>query len=174
MTKVKNRKRKKFLMGLLLLLILGTLGTLAEPEYSAAKVAIPTQEEIYDRIYNGWKWFHVYCFRCHGMDAIGSNLAPNLRRSISVQSYDEFIIAVREGRLEKGMQSWKVLLDDDQIADIYYYVRARSDKVLPSGRPDELGEFGDEVWVPAEEWIQKLFTNTDSSVENQPAPEDES
>ncbi len=171
MIKVKNRKRKKFLIGLLLFLILGTL---AEPEDSAATVAIPTQEEIYDRIYNGWKWYHVYCFRCHGMDAIGSNLAPNLRRSIGVLSSDEFIITVREGRLEKGMQSWKVLLDDDQIADIYYYVRARSDKVLPSGRPDELGEFGDELWVPTEEWIQKLFTDTDSSAENQPAPKGES
>ena len=88
--------------------------------------------------YQGWKWFHVYCFRCHGIDAMGSDLAPNLRNSVSPQglvTHDVFLQTVREGRPEKGMQSWKALLDDSQIEQIYLYVKARSEGRLAPGRP---------------------------------------
>ena len=112
-------------------------------------------DDLYGRIYNGWKWFHVYCFRCHGVDAVGSNIGPNLRETIRAVAYGSFIEVVREGRVEKGMQSWKPLLDDDQITDIFYYLRARSDKVLPAGRPDEVGKGGRE-WVPPDDWVDTL------------------
>lgn len=113
------------------------------------------EEEMFGRIYSGWKWFHVYCYRCHGFDALGSTLAPNLRESIKVLSYVEFLDLVKEGRAERGMQSWKQLLDDKQITDVFYYVHARSDKVLPSGRPDEVGEGGGE-WIPPREWLEAM------------------
>jgi quinoprotein dehydrogenase-associated probable ABC transporter substrate-binding protein len=88
--------------------------------------------------YQGWKWFHVYCFRCHGIDAMGSDLAPNLRNSVSPQglvTHDVFLQTVREGRPDKGMQSWKALLDDSQIEQLYLYVKARSEGRLAPGRP---------------------------------------
>ena len=88
--------------------------------------------------YQGWKWFHVYCFRCHGIDALGSDLAPNLRNSVSSEglvTHDVFLQTVREGRPQKGMQSWKELLDDSQIEQLYLYVKARSDGHLAPGRP---------------------------------------
>ena len=88
--------------------------------------------------YQGWKWFHVYCFRCHGIDALGSDLAPNLRVSVSPEglvTHDVFVQTVREGRPEKGMQSWKALLDDSQIEQLYLYVKARSEGRLAPGRP---------------------------------------
>ena len=88
--------------------------------------------------YQGWKWFHVYCFRCHGIDALGSDLAPNLRNSVSSEglvTHDVFLQTVREGRPEKGMQSWKSLLDDSQIEQLYLYVKARSEGRLAPGRP---------------------------------------
>ncbi|MBF8300814.1 MAG: Cytochrome c protein, partial [Acidobacteria bacterium] len=25
-----------------------------------------TASSVYKAVYNGWKWWHVYCFRCHG------------------------------------------------------------------------------------------------------------
>ena len=91
-----------------------------------------------DDEYQGWKWFHVYCFRCHGIDAMGSDLAPNLRKSLSSEglvTHEVFLKTVREGRQEKGMQSWKALLDDPQIEQLYLYIRARSDGRLAPGRP---------------------------------------
>ena len=36
---------------------------------------------VSDSIYQGWKWWHVYCYRCHGEDAMRPILptAPDLR-----------------------------------------------------------------------------------------------
>jgi len=88
--------------------------------------------------YQGWKWFHVYCFRCHGIDAMGSDLAPNLRKSVSSEgliTHELFLKTVLEGRQEKGMQSWRELLDDKQIEQLYRYIKARSDERLDPGRP---------------------------------------
>ena len=40
--------------------------------------AAQSSSETYQDVYNGWKWWHVYCYRCHGQDALGTTLAPNL------------------------------------------------------------------------------------------------
>ena len=88
--------------------------------------------------YQGWKTFHVYCYRCHGVDAMGSDLAPNLRHSLGPQgsvTHEVFVTTVKEGRLPKGMPSWKTLLDDQQIENVYAYLRARADLRLAPGRP---------------------------------------
>ncbi len=128
---------------------------LAENEIKV-EAAIPTSDEVYKRVYGGWRWWHVYCYRCHGLDALGSALASNLRDSIKLLSYDEFLQTVREGRPTKGMQAWSVLLDDKQITDIYIYVMARSDQVLPAGRPDEVGE-NETPWIPPVNWPTEPF-----------------
>jgi mono/diheme cytochrome c family protein len=106
----------------------GTLQAQAVKE-SAAKVS--------ETVMNGWRWFHVYCFRCHGVDALGSQIAPNLRQSIKSLSHEDFTKTVREGKPQTAMQAWKQLLDDSQIEDIYQYVLARSEERLGRGRPDE-------------------------------------
>ena len=37
------------------------------PVRAAAQApAAPASDEIYKDVYNGWKWWHVYCYRCHG------------------------------------------------------------------------------------------------------------
>jgi mono/diheme cytochrome c family protein len=115
------------------------------------EAAAQEPQEVYKRVYSGWKWWHVYCYRCHGVDALGSQLAPNLRESVKVLAYEEFLHIVREGRPEKGMQSWKQLLDDKQITDVYVYVNARSEGVLPGGRPDEVGT-NKGPWAPPQGW----------------------
>jgi mono/diheme cytochrome c family protein len=88
--------------------------------------------------YQGWKTFHVYCYRCHGTDALGSDLAPNLRHSVSPEgsvTHDVFVQTVKDGRLEKGMPAWKEMLSDEQIENLYTYIKARSDGSLAAGRP---------------------------------------
>jgi cytochrome c len=106
---------------------------------------------VYRDVYNGWKWWHVYCYRCHGVNAIGGALAPNLIRANQNYTRAEFIKIVKQGREDKGMQSWKALLNDTQIGQIQLYVRARKEKVLPAGRPDELGPNKGQ-WVPPVGW----------------------
>lgn len=40
--------------------------------------AAQDSKELYQNVYHGWKWWHVYCYRCHGTNAVGGTLAPNL------------------------------------------------------------------------------------------------
>jgi cytochrome c len=121
---------------------------------SSPAVAAQGSSEIYKDVYNGWKWWHVYCYRCHGQNAVGGTLAPNLIDPNEEFSRADFLKIVRNGNPEKGMQAWDKLLDDKQIAQIYVYVRARADNVLPPGRPDEVGPKGG-LWVPPKGWAAK-------------------
>ncbi|MGH7675538.1 MAG: c-type cytochrome [Gemmatimonadales bacterium] len=112
----------------------------AIPPAAAAQADTSSRDSLLvsDDEYQGWKWFHVYCYRCHGTDAFGGQLAADLRRSVSPQgsvTREVFMTTVREGRPQKGMMGWSQLLDDKQIAQLYAYVKARSDGRLAAGRP---------------------------------------
>jgi len=99
-----------------------------------------------DSIYQGWKWWHVYCYRCHGEDAIGgiNPAAPDLRWALSATGAnfprDSFVNTALNGRVAKGMPSWKVLLDTSAIAELYLYVKARTDGWLKPGRPHRVSD----------------------------------
>ena len=122
--------------------------TAARPAASAATAPVATaaQSEIYKSVYNGWKWWHVYCFRCHGEDAMNPILpaAPDLRWSLSPTGkafpHDSFVNTALNGRLDKGMPAWKVMLDTAAIEELYTYVKARSDGWLKPGRPHRLSD----------------------------------
>jgi cytochrome c len=96
---------------------------------------------VSESVYQGWKWWHVYCYRCHGEDAIGgiNPAAPDLRWALSASGAnfprDSFVNTALNGRLAKGMPAWKVLLDTSAIQELYLYVKARSDGWLKPGRP---------------------------------------
>jgi len=123
---------------------------------AAAKPSSTTKPSstVYRDVYNGWKWWHVYCYRCHGVNGVGGVNAPNLIGQNQKLTRAEFLKIVREGREDKGMQSWKALLTDTQIGQIYLYARARKEKVLPAGRPDEVGP-NHTAWVPPSGWPPK-------------------
>ncbi len=113
--------------------------------------ATSSADAIYKDVYEGWKWWHVYCYRCHGTNAIGGVLAPNLISPTQQQSPAAFLKVVRAGKKETAMQAWDKLLTNKQIGQIHLYVRARADKVLPPGRPDEVGP-NKGKWVPPAGW----------------------
>jgi len=128
--------------------------TMAGPSPLAAQ-ASDVATSTYQDVYSGWKWWHVYCFRCHGTDAIGTATnAPNLIDPNEKLPRGEFLRIVRDGRPDKGMQAWDKLLDTKQIGQLFVYVRARADKVLPPGRPDEVGP-DKGLWVPPKGWAAK-------------------
>jgi mono/diheme cytochrome c family protein len=124
-----------------------------EPAQASSAAAQP-QSDAYRDVYNGWKWWHVYCYRCHGVDAIGTANAPNLTDPNRKLGAAEFHKIVKNGIPDKGMQAWDKLLDDRQIDQLFIYVRARTEKVLPPGRPDENGPNGG-PWVPPNGWPGK-------------------
>jgi mono/diheme cytochrome c family protein len=119
-----------------------------------AVVFAQAQSETYKNVYDGWKWWHVYCYRCHGVDAVGTTNAPNLTDPNRRLSNAEFMKIVSKGIPDKGMQAWDKLLEPKQIEQIHLYVQARSDKILPPGRPDEVGpDHG--PWVPPARWPKR-------------------
>ena len=128
-----------------------TAGILNSAPPQTAPPSAQTSADVYKAVYNGWKWWHVYCYRCHGTNGVGATLAPSLIEANRQFTLREFLPKVKNGSPDKGMQAWDQLLDDKQITDIYTYVTARADKVLPPGRPDEVGPRGG-PWVPPAGW----------------------
>jgi len=118
---------------------------------SASAASQLRRDDTYRDVYQGWKWWHVYCYRCHGVDALGTTTAPNLTDANEKLTRAAFMRVVRTGVPKTAMQAWNKLLDDQQIGQVFVYVRARADKVLPPGRPDEVGPNGGQ-WVPPESW----------------------
>jgi len=109
---------------------------------------------VSDSIYQGWKWWHVYCYRCHGEDAMRPILptAPDLRWAVSPSGAnfprDSFFNTAWNGRPAKGMPAWNVLLDSAAIQEIYQYVKARSDGWLKPGRPHRLSDLQNKTKSP--------------------------
>ncbi len=87
--------------------------------------------------HEGWRQYMVHCARCHGDDAVGGVMAPDLRASVaqgavSDQSFREVVL---QGRREKGMPGFKGVLTDEQVGAIQGYVAARASGRLKAGRP---------------------------------------
>ena len=89
--------------------------------------------------YEGWRRYMTTCARCHGDDAVGGIMAPDLRKSVASDSVSQtsFHATVSEGRPAKGMPSFKSTLSAEQIDAIYAYLRARASNELPAGRPKQ-------------------------------------
>jgi len=80
--------------------------------------------------------FNQACSKCHGPDAVADphGLAPvDLRISAPRFSYPGFLYIILNGRPEKSMPPLRGTVTEDQIALIYQYLRARSQKLLPGG-----------------------------------------
>ena len=143
------------LVGAALLLAVSTTIASQAPAQATASSAsakpAADKSDTYRDVYQGWKWWHVYCYRCHGVDALGTTTAPNLTDPNEKFTRAEFMRVVRAGVPKTAMQAWNKLLDDQQIGQLYVYVRARADHVLPPGRPDEIGPNAGQ-WVPPSGW----------------------
>src|SRR5262245_974500 len=137
--------------GVAILVIAASAGVMADFAVLRSQPAAEKSRELYQSVYHGWKWWHVYCYRCHGTNDVGTTLAPNLTDRNENMPLQEFRTIVKTGSSDGQMQAWDKLLDDKQIAQLYTYVRARADKVLPPGRPDEVGLKGG-PWVPPANW----------------------
>jgi mono/diheme cytochrome c family protein len=87
--------------------------------------------------YEGWRRYMTTCARCHGDDAVGGVMAPDLRKTVASDSSSQksFHATVADGRPAKGMPGFKGSLDAEQIDAIYAYLRARASNELPAGRP---------------------------------------
>jgi cytochrome c len=87
-------------------------------------------------IFRGYQLYNSYCYRCHGQDATESELAPDLRRFVGAgKTVQEFLPIVMAGREDKGMPSWAGFFSEEEVQQIYRYVKGRSLELVPVGRP---------------------------------------
>ena len=87
-------------------------------------------------VFRGYALYNSYCYRCHGTDATGGQLAPDLRASLAAgMKARMFLSTAMAGKQEKGMPSWAGFLSEEDMTKIYRYVKGRSLDLVPPGRP---------------------------------------
>lgn len=88
---------------------------------------------------NGFRaWRAAACDRCHGANQEGL-VGPSLIASLKTMSKDDFIKTVRDGRLDKGMVSWKnSKMVMDNIDNLYAYLKGRSNGDITRAHVEEL------------------------------------
>jgi cytochrome c len=92
--------------------------------------------KVTKEVFHGYQLYNSYCYRCHGTDASGSQLAPDLRHSLSTgMKQRDFLGVAMAGNKEKGMPSWAGFLTEDDVIHIFRYVMGRSLDLVSSGRP---------------------------------------
>lgn len=102
---------------------------------SSTSIELPPSPADTDDVYQGWKLFHIHCFRCHGFDAEGGG-APNLRESVRLRlTRQAFVTTVIGGRPLRGMPSWVEVLSPAQAELIYLYIVERATGRLGTGTP---------------------------------------
>jgi methanol metabolism-related c-type cytochrome len=122
---------------------------------AAAPAASPDEEKPYrveggkvDRAtFNGYRRYGNSCLQCHGPDGAGSSYAPNLTESLKTLTREQFVEVVINGRQNVSASQQNVMPSFGHVEDvvlymddIYGYLKARSDGVLPRGRPQRMSE----------------------------------
>lgn len=122
---------------------------IVSPQAGAADWPPPLKEPLY-QVVDGVKvdpdtmqgfrvWRQAACDRCHGPEQQGL-VGPSLVEALKTLTYQEFAVTIRDGRLEKGMQSFgtsEVVMRD--IAKLYGYLKGRSDGAIKRAKVQELG-----------------------------------
>ena len=88
---------------------------------------------------NGFRaWRAAACDRCHGANQEGL-VGPSLLESMKTLNKEEFVKAVRDGRLDKGMMSFgnsKMVMDN--IDNLYAYLKGRSNGDITRAKVEEI------------------------------------
>lgn len=116
--------------------------TAAQEEEKPYKITADGTVDWYT--FSGFRRYHADCHVCHGPDGMGSSFAPGMVESLKTISYEDFLDVVTNGRKNVTASSDKVMpafgLNPNVMCfvdDIYAYLKARSDGVLPRGRPEK-------------------------------------
>ena len=122
------------------------------PAAPAAKpaTAAPPSSQLYT-VVEGYKvdaetmkgfraWRAAACDRCHGANQEGM-VGPSLIASMKTLTKEEFVKTVRDGRLEKGMQSFgtspQVM---DNMDHLYAYLKGRSDGAITRAKVEPIAK----------------------------------
>jgi len=116
--------------------------------WGAAAVVVADDAPLY-KVVDGYKvdaetmkgfrtWRAAACDRCHGANQEGL-VGPSLVNSLKTLTKEEFIKTVRDGRLEKGMQSFGTSQQVmENIDHLYAYLKGRSDGAITRAKVEPM------------------------------------
>jgi mono/diheme cytochrome c family protein len=83
-------------------------------------------------------WRAAACDRCHGANQEGL-VGPSLVQGLKTLSKEDFKKTVTEGRLEKGMPSFKTShMVMDNLDNLYAYLKGRSDGAIKRAKVEPI------------------------------------
>jgi len=89
--------------------------------------------------YTGWRVFHSACYGCHGVDATGTSVAPNLVERVSDMQAKDFVDKVLE-RYRIVMPSSEIRGDDSTALRQAFLEQVlkheRGELIMPTWRKD--------------------------------------
>ncbi|RZU02220.1 c-type cytochrome [Rivibacter subsaxonicus] len=122
------------------LAVLASTPVLAQP--NVVKTPLYTVTDGYKVDPNTMKGFRAWraaaCDRCHGANQEGM-VGPSLVVSMKTLTKAEFVATVKNGRLDKGMQSFgnsPIVMDN--MDHLYAYLKGRSDGAITRAKVEEL------------------------------------
>ena len=142
------------------------------PSLANVKQTVKTKRVVYtvedgkvdDKTFVGWRLFNSTCYVCHGQNATGTDIAPNLLTSLEGMSEFKFrkkvlhryfakvnlddpdrrLAFLQQVAGEQGVSGFKMPTWSDDpnirphISELYAYLKARSDGALGEGRPEKI------------------------------------
>lgn len=72
----------------------------------------------------GGRLYNQSCYKCHGPRAVSGGTVPDLRMFGGGEA--EFVATALNGRPDTIMPAWKEFLSEDEIKQIYAYVRSQA------------------------------------------------
>lgn len=128
---------RKTLLGLSLLVA----GTAFAQEVKTPLYTVVEGYKVDDNTMKGFRtWRAAACDRCHGANQEGM-VGPSLIASLKTLSKEEFVKTVRDGRLDKGMQSFGTSQQVmDNMDHLYAYLKGRSDGAITRAKVEPLNK----------------------------------
>ncbi len=157
-------KRKDDIAAIIAQYNMPSLANVKKTEKHKRPVYTVENGKVDDKTYVGWRLFNSTCFVCHGKNATGTAIAPNLLTSLEGMSEFKFrkkvlhryfakvnlddpdrrLAFLEQVAGEQGVKGFKMPTWSDNpnirphISDLYAYLKARSDGALGEERPERL------------------------------------
>jgi hypothetical protein len=117
--------------------------TLIVAEVAAAEPAPGSYQVVGHKVdpgtYRGWKVFHTTCYGCHGVDALGTDVAPSLVERVKLLSPREFAFKV--------LTRYRIVAPSSETGDDQTAMR---DAIIDEVQKQERGKRGEILMPPWE------------------------
>ena len=130
----------KLLATLMVLVATAACGQTQAPAAAAGKLyTVVDGYKVDAETMKGFRtWRAAACDRCHGANQEGL-VGPSLITSLKTLTKEEFIVTVRDGRLQKGMQSFSTSPQVmENMNQLYAYLKGRSDGAITRAKVEPM------------------------------------